>query len=80
MLANVSAVMTTSHAGESPERLNQPVLPVLCQGSSPVHSNALPIVRNKTCNICINVTLRHVHEILVAMEKQEVLYTLSVCL
>jgi len=42
MLANVSAVMTASHAGESLDCLNQPVQPVLCQGFSPVHSNTPP--------------------------------------
>jgi len=43
MLANVSAVMTASHASESLDCLNQPVQPVLCQGFSPVHSNTPPI-------------------------------------
>jgi len=42
MLANVSAVMTASHVGESLDCLNQPVQPVLCQGFSPVHSNTPP--------------------------------------
>lgn len=47
MPANESAVMTASHAGESLDYLNQPVQPILCQDSFPVHSNTPPIVWTK---------------------------------
>jgi len=54
--------------------------PRMSQDNIPGHKSQINTTINKTGNACINATLRSIHATIVAVEKQELLHILSVCL